>query len=309
MSNPLFSAIIPTFNRAHFLAEAIESILDQTCIDTDYEIIVVDDGSTDNTEEIIKKYAHYITYHRKPNSGVASCRNVGVHLASGEYLCYLDSDDLWKPDKLSVFKETIKSNPAAGVIFSDFIKHNIDMAEPYDLSNTDMFNYIYDLSEKLIDDTYELKGKNLLELLLKGYPFYPSSFAVKRLLHRDYLWDPGILKSEDFNLVLKLSRSNTFIYIDKILTIVRVHDSNKSSDYLTKDRTNITSMKLFRDLYKCDEPRSFFDYYISRRYFQDGKRYLRNKLYKEGFYNLFMSMTYSENWYRLVKKLIARVYK
>jgi glycosyltransferase involved in cell wall biosynthesis len=94
---PLVSVIIPAYNRDRYLAEAIESVLAQTYPAID--LIVVDDGSSDRTAEVAQRYA--LTYHFQPNGGISAARNVGIALATGEFLAFLDSDDIWMLDKLS----------------------------------------------------------------------------------------------------------------------------------------------------------------------------------------------------------------
>jgi glycosyltransferase involved in cell wall biosynthesis len=98
----IISCIIPTFNRAHFLPGAIRTVHEQKLSSVDeIEIIVVDDGSTDNTAGVVAALGDDIRYIRlKQNRGVSAARNAGVHAARGECLAFLDSDDLWMPDKL-----------------------------------------------------------------------------------------------------------------------------------------------------------------------------------------------------------------
>ena len=95
---PLVSVVIPTYNRAAFVVKAVESVLNQTF--TDYELIVVDDGSTDSTRALLNEYRDKITYIGRRNSGVSAARNAGVAVASGQWLAFLDSDDEWKPEYL-----------------------------------------------------------------------------------------------------------------------------------------------------------------------------------------------------------------
>ena len=95
---PKVSVVIPTYNRAHLICETIDSILAQTY--KDYEIIVVDDGSTDNTQEVLKRYGDKVRYFYQQNQGQASAWNFAVRQSSGEYIALLDSDDLWLPQKL-----------------------------------------------------------------------------------------------------------------------------------------------------------------------------------------------------------------
>lgn len=301
---PLFSVVIPAFNRAGMVEEAVESVLGQTF--RDFEIIVIDDGSTDRTENTLERYKDRILYHRQANGGVASARNRGVSLSSGKYICYLDSDDLWPENKLTRVQQVLDDAMAPAFVFSDFRKHNINLPQPYELSNTDMFPYIYQYGEQIGESSYLLSGSGKLELLLRGYPLYPSTFVVRRDVHDQFRWDPGILKSEDFNFVLRTSKNFDFLYIDEDLATVRVHDTNKSADFLAKNRTNLLSMKLYRDLYAKPEQRSLCDHYISMRQFLDGRFYLSQGLYRQGLGLIFRSLTYRQNWARLAGKLRDR---
>jgi glycosyltransferase involved in cell wall biosynthesis len=96
---PLISVIIPTYNRANLVGEAIESVLLQDF--NDYEIIVVDDGSTDNTLEILNKFNNHLIVLHQPNQGVSAARNAGIATAGGRFIAFLDSDDLWLKQKLT----------------------------------------------------------------------------------------------------------------------------------------------------------------------------------------------------------------
>jgi glycosyltransferase involved in cell wall biosynthesis len=97
---PLISVIIPVFNRERYLAEAIDSVFAQTYAAV--ELIVVDDGSTDGSASIAQRYSPQLRYHYQSNQGISAARNTGILLATGEYLAFLDSDDLWLPNKLSL---------------------------------------------------------------------------------------------------------------------------------------------------------------------------------------------------------------
>ena len=111
------SVIIPTYNYAHFLPECIDSVLAQTVLPD--EIVIVDDGSTDNTPEIIKPYLSHslIKYIRTENSGVSSARNLAIMEASGDLIGILDSDDKWRSDKLEL-QLPLFENEKVGVVYS-----------------------------------------------------------------------------------------------------------------------------------------------------------------------------------------------
>jgi glycosyltransferase involved in cell wall biosynthesis len=107
---PKISVIVPTYNRERFIIKAIDSILNQTY--KDYEIIVVDDGSTDETKKALQAYSQ-IKYIFQDNGGVSSARNTGIMAAKGEWVAFLDSDDEWTEDYLSVQMEQVKEFPQA----------------------------------------------------------------------------------------------------------------------------------------------------------------------------------------------------
>jgi glycosyltransferase involved in cell wall biosynthesis len=115
--NPLVSAIIPVFNRQKYIAEAIDSVLAQTY--DAIEIIVVDDGSSDDSAVIVKNYnSPHIRYHYQKNQGISAARNKGVELAIGEFYAFLDSDDLWMPTKIERQLDAFRSNIELDLVFS-----------------------------------------------------------------------------------------------------------------------------------------------------------------------------------------------
>jgi glycosyltransferase involved in cell wall biosynthesis len=121
---PRVSIIIPTYNRSKLLPEAIESALAQTY--PNVEIIVVDDGSTDNTAEVVAQYAGKVTYVKQANQDVAAARNTGIRAASGEYLTFLDDDDLMMPTKIVRQVQVLASQPEVALVHCRFYYANED---------------------------------------------------------------------------------------------------------------------------------------------------------------------------------------
>jgi len=111
------SVIIPVFNTEKYLAEAIESVLSQTLKPS--EIIVVDDGSTDGSADIARKFLPAIRLIQQPNSGIASARNTGIKASTGDYLAFLDADDLWNHKKLELQVEFLKNHPETDMVFGN----------------------------------------------------------------------------------------------------------------------------------------------------------------------------------------------
>jgi glycosyltransferase involved in cell wall biosynthesis len=111
MNTPFVSVIIPTYNRAWSLKKAIDSVLEQDY--KNFELIVVDDGSTDDTEALVSEYAKSVKFVQQPNLGVSAARNKGISISSGSLISFLDSDDYWEPKKLSTQVEFFNANPDA----------------------------------------------------------------------------------------------------------------------------------------------------------------------------------------------------
>jgi glycosyltransferase involved in cell wall biosynthesis len=131
MFSPIASVIIPTYNRGLYLLEAVDSVLSQTF--ESVEILVIDDGSTDNTKSLLKKVRSNcnkaIHYIYQPNSGQAIARNTGLAHAKGEFIQYLDSDDLLEPTKLELQVKALRDNPDAGVAYGITLRKNMITGE------------------------------------------------------------------------------------------------------------------------------------------------------------------------------------
>jgi hypothetical protein len=113
------SVVIPSYNRAHRLPAAIESVLEQR--HHDVEILVIDDGSVDNTREVAARYDGVVTYVYQQNAGVGAARNAGIRRATKDYIAFLDSDDRWYAFKLSAQLALFRARPDVGLVFSDFV--------------------------------------------------------------------------------------------------------------------------------------------------------------------------------------------
>lgn len=115
---PAVSVVIPAYNSAPFLRETIESVLGQTY--SNLEIIVIDDGSTDDTERVMQTFGSRVSYVKQENQGVSAARNHGIKLARARYVAFLDSDDLWVPQKLAEQIPLLDEDPEIGLVYSDW---------------------------------------------------------------------------------------------------------------------------------------------------------------------------------------------
>lgn len=128
MSEPLVSVVIATYNAGRYLPETLDSVLAQT--HRPIEIIVVDDGSSDDTARRVEPYLSSITFTRQEHGGLASARNAGLRMASGDYIALLDADDLWLPEKLAVQLEIARRTPESGMIMCDGVQFGAS-SRPY----------------------------------------------------------------------------------------------------------------------------------------------------------------------------------
>ncbi|MDF1512319.1 MAG: glycosyltransferase family A protein [Anaerolineae bacterium] len=140
--NPLISVIVPVYNGEAYLSEALESILSQTYQPLD--IIVIDDGSTDNSRDIAESFIPHLRYYYQPNAGVGSAMSAGVTYAKWEYLAFLDADDLWMPDKLTLQMTVFMQNPGLGAVFT-----KIEQFYSSDIRPEYRQKYFY--TEKIVD--------------------------------------------------------------------------------------------------------------------------------------------------------------
>jgi len=112
------SIIIPTYNRGNYIADTIDSVLAQSL--TDYEMIIINDGSTDNTEDVLSPYRDKIVYKKTVNQGMSAARNEGMKLAKGEYIAQLDDDDLYQPYKLETQVAILDQHPEISLVYTEF---------------------------------------------------------------------------------------------------------------------------------------------------------------------------------------------
>ncbi len=184
---PRVSVIVPVYNGEHFLAEAIDSILAQTY--PSFEIIVVDDGSTDRTREIALSYQS-VHYLYQVNTGTAAARNRGIQIARGEYLGFLDADDVWMHEKLSIQMAAFEADPGLEIV-SGYVEQFVDP----DINPG--------LAKKYYVPTAPLPGYLTVAILIKRSAFDAiGSFHEDSLSAETISWFSGIIGSEHKILML-----------------------------------------------------------------------------------------------------------
>jgi glycosyltransferase involved in cell wall biosynthesis len=203
------SVIIPTYNSAKYILDAIESVFAQTY--SNLEIIVVNDGSTDTTKDILRPYRNEFVYLEQNNAGPAAARNFGIDNARGDFISFLDSDDIWAANKLERQMEVFFSNPDVGMVYSKFVDF-------HDRSRKELSVY-----------PRELHSGMLFDLLLTTPLLLLSSIVVRtKILKELGGFDEGLITAEDTHLYLRIARNYRIIGVPDILVRRRIHDHNLS---------------------------------------------------------------------------------
>ncbi|UCG34994.1 MAG: glycosyltransferase [Candidatus Omnitrophota bacterium] len=225
MKRPFFSIIIPTYNRMRFLQIAIDSVLRQEF--KDFELIVVDDGSTDSTKELIadlKDSRLYYSY--QPHQGVSTARNKGLRNCQGEFICFLDSDDRFRKDKLSLSYNYIKKYPEYKIFHTNEIW--------------------YRSGALLAQKTYHQKPSGFVfEQAVKLCCISISTAAIRRGIFDEIgLFDENFPACEDYDFWLRATARYPVMLIPEDLTIKEGgHPDQQSKKYPAMDKFRITALK------------------------------------------------------------------
>ncbi len=217
--SPLVSVIIPAYNAEQFIEQAIQSVLAQTF--QAYEIIVVDDGSTDKTQDILRGFKGQIHCIFQENCGPSSARNAGIKIAQGEYIGFLDADDLWTPTKLEVQLDYMKRYPDIALVCSDHQDFDVEGDLPGSWLGSKRIFEDSDISEGPIQNAF-------LQLIQDNFISTPTVILKKACFEEIGGFDEEIWSVEDRDLWLRISASFSIACIPKIFCKRRRHQSNIS---------------------------------------------------------------------------------
>ena len=224
------SVIIPTYNRGHLILNSIGSVLNQTY--KNIEVLLIDDGSSDDTENIINnledKRIRYIKLNK--NKGASNARNIGIKLASGKYISFQDSDDFYHYDKIEKqYKNLIKKKSDF-----DFCKVNFYLNETYKV--------IFPLKSQ----EYNIMRNKISSELCNGNFITTQSILVKTNVIRKYLFDPNFQRLQDYDLVLRMVPNMKVSYTSKILVdLYRKKDSIGNSPKKYNESLNLILNKKY----------------------------------------------------------------
>lgn len=214
-STPSISVIIPTYNAARFIGDAVNSVLEQTV--KPMEVIVVDDGSTDNTESIVKEMDGNIRYFYQENSGSSIARNTGLEYASGELLSFLDADDIWVKDKLEIQLKLLRNNPEYDVVIGLLYRIPVEKTEEV-------------VSKKIEGGEYATS--------------LGSTIMKKEVFEEIGTFDEELTMAQDVDFFLRILEADINVLgHEDVVQFYRRHDKNMTSN---EKKANMYLLKAFR---------------------------------------------------------------
>lgn len=221
---PLVSVIIPAYNAAEFLAEAIDSALEQ-----DYpnkEIIVVNDGSTDQTEKVLSDYGSRIRYINQVNSGVAAARNTGLSAADGDYIAFLDADDIWLPGKLRMQIAYMEEHPDIDLVQARWAECHPGIGD-YRCSEKAAINQKHGSEPSDIPAIVPERSGWIYHILLTGFVVWTGVVVLRRrLIDRVGKFDEELPIGEDFHFWLRASQYTQIHTLDRTMALYRRRDNS-----------------------------------------------------------------------------------
>jgi glycosyltransferase involved in cell wall biosynthesis len=303
---PLVSVIIATFNRANLVVQAVQSVLGQTY--KNIELIVVDDGSTDNTSQVLRKFRNRLVYLYQERAERSAARNLGYRQSKGEYIAFMDSDDLWLPTKIESQVGVLNRNPHVGVVYTG-VRFIDGRGRDY--------------AGKICREGLKRRRQSLYEdLMTDNVVGSPSAVMLRRAcLERVGLFDEQMNACEDLDLWRRISEHFNFRKIDAPLLEFRIHPDNTQRNLVTmakgyemivskvakdtpwkykyyKNEAIIKLSSKIADLYwHGGKPGAFFGF-VSNCLFRR-TRYLTKPSFWKDFLRLFLKkITSVNNWMR-----------
>lgn len=254
---PRVSTIIPAYNAARYVGAAIESALAQTY--TDNEIIVVDDGSSDDTPRVLESYGSRITFLRQPNAGVSAARNKALSVASGELIAYLDADDMWHPEKLEKQVEFLDAHPRCGIVHTD-----VDVIDAEGRVVTPAFNRTTGREVP--------SGRCMMDLLRRSHVQLLTVMARHEAVRAAGGFDERLTGGEDYCQWILISMDGWEVgYLDEPLAMYRWSPGSLSSN---ERRMRAELIRLFEILLR-EKP-------LAARFGADAVSIVTERLYETG---------------------------
>lgn len=278
----MFSIIMPVYNHAEYLPEAVESVLRQSF--GDWELIIVDDGSTDESLAIARKFAERdgrIKVFSQPNAGPARARNTALQYARGEWLAFIDSDDIYLPNAIENFVQNIRYNPAE--LFFYGYRHRLDA----------------DGTITKLTGEYQDKPTGAVELFQRMYLSHLCVCWKRSLLEKLVGYDESLRSCEDYELYLRTALLTQFCPIGVATGLRRRHDKNLSKQTGASRWGEAEILRTFIEKHGGRDvvPAKIVSRRLGRLYYSSGRQYFKARQYHDA----IKALNESAKFHRTIK--------
>ncbi len=213
LTQPLVSVVIATYNMGQYLPQAVDSILQQTW--KNLEVIVVDDGSTDNTPDVMQNYSNdsRVNYIRNKNQGQPKAKNCGIKNTKGNFIAFCDADDFWEPNKLEI-QIPLFADPKVGVVYSEV-------------------SFIDEHNNSFTKEHHEIRhsGKITNQMLIENFVPFGTSVIRRKCIEKNGIFDEEFRMGIDWDLWLRYSLDWEFVYTPEKTYVYRVWSGQMSNNY------------------------------------------------------------------------------
>mgnify|MGYP003575345942 CR=1 FL=1 len=251
----LISVVIPCYNHGHYLSAAIESVVGQSY--PFVEIVVIDDGSTDNTRQVAQRYEG-VKYVYQTNSGLSAARNKGIEESKGAYLLFLDADDWLYPQALQINYQHLQQNPKAAFVSGSHDK-------------------FYEGEKRIESVQRQISTEHYKMFLSVGnYIGVPAAVLYRRWVFEEFRFDTALKACEDYHLYLNVARNYPVLHHDEKVAAYRQHEKNMSSNFNLMLHSALHVLGLQKPFLKTDSEKQAL-----RKGKKFWKSYYVNQLYKK----------------------------
>ncbi len=313
VAKPTISVIIPVYNAAPYICETIDSILRQDGFPPD-EVIVIDDGSKDQTPRVLRKYRGRIIYRRVPNSGVAAARNKGLEISTGQFVAFCDHDDLWFREKLEKQMAVLKTFPEVGLCCCNFAELRRDSLPRDPSSHFERLQV-----RRQLNFDAPLKADPFKALLREHFIATVSNVLVRRAVLEEVGWfDSRYVPTDEYDYWLRCARVTKFFLQSDILVHKRVHEGNVSHDRIvlyTQSKRIIQDLlaglggdmgdKCLREA--CRLSLALHAYKLGDEYYEAGDRRRAFSLYRAGAREACTAGNYARFSCKVAKKTLRLI--